>query len=101
MKEILEAIDEMTVGETVIFAIWTGLIWTVELVAIVMFATILGLLIPHAPCSPRVFTAIQAGFAIFIILADRIDSMEERLYAWVAGYFLAYAVVGTRWFQGG
>lgn len=87
--------------ETFFFGIRKGFLWVMELVAIFFIVVVLDVFILHAPCSLRAFMAIQAGFAVVIILADRIDSMEGCLCAWTAGYFLAFLVVGTRWFQGG
>lgn len=81
--------------------VFQGFRWVMELMVLVFVVVVLDLLVPHAPCESRSFMAIQAGFSVAIILADGVDTATERLYAWMAGYFLAYAVVGTRWFQGG
>jgi len=67
MKKILKRIEGMTSGEAVIFGVWKGFIWSAELFAIVVLAAILDSFVPHAPCAPHAFMAIQIGFAVTII----------------------------------
>jgi hypothetical protein len=77
--------------------VFLGFLRVMEITAIIFIAVVLNSLIPHAPCNAHVFTAMQVVFAVAIILADRVDTAIERLYAWTAGYFLAFLVVGTTW----